>query len=98
MSAHFAHKGENMKLTEFMVNTTDSGSVMLAKATPAVGLVGASQLETAQEHLVPLIEMPWSEFAAMCATIYTVLMISEWLWKKYVAFRAWRKARIIVGG
>jgi hypothetical protein len=26
----------------------------------------------------------WSEFASACAAIYTLLLISEWVWKKFV--------------
>lgn len=93
MTNYVPNREGHMRLSDVMVNTADSGPVMLAKATPAIGLVGASQLEAAREHLVPLIQMPWSDFAAMCATIYTLLMISEWLWKKITAFREWYKAR-----
>lgn len=25
----------------------------------------------------------WSDFAAMCAAIYTICLLGEWLWKKF---------------
>jgi hypothetical protein len=30
----------------------------------------------------------WGDFAAMCAALYSVLLIIEWVWKKW---RDWRK-------
>jgi hypothetical protein len=30
----------------------------------------------------------WVEFSAMCAAFYSLLLIGEWIWKKW---RNWRK-------
>lgn len=88
------HRGDgNMKLSSFLADTTDPGSVMAAKVAPAAGLVGTSQMEVAREHLVPILNMPWADFAAMLAAAWTGLLIAEWCWKKAVAFCAWRRAR-----
>lgn len=89
-----AHRGENMKLSNFLVDSTDHASVMVAKIAPAAGLAGAAQIETVREHLVPILNIPWSDFAAMLACAWTFLLITEWIWKKYLAFREWRRAKI----
>lgn len=40
----------------------------------------------------------WSDFAALCAAAYTLLLIGEWLWKKFGRPRAesmgWAKPRL----
>lgn len=40
----------------------------------------------------------WSDFAAMCAATYSVLLIGEWLWKRfgrpYAEARGWVVPRL----
>lgn len=38
----------------------------------------------------------WSEFASMCAALYTICLISEWLWKTFIKPALIRRG--VVGG
>ena len=41
----------------------------IAKIISALGLAGITS---------------WSEFASACAALYTLLLISEWVWKRFL--------------
>jgi hypothetical protein len=89
------HRGSNMKLANFIYDTTDHGSTMVIKAGSALGLVGVSKIEEAKEHLVPLFQMPWQDFSAMCAAILSLVFLLEWIFKKVYAFVKWMRAHDI---
>jgi hypothetical protein len=58
-----------------------------AKAGAAWGGYGfAKYLEALGVH-------SWSDFAGMAAGLYSLLLIADWVWKKYRAWRADRDAR-----
>jgi hypothetical protein len=94
MSVHHGLRGNhNMSLGNFFLASTDSTPVMLAKVSPAIGLATLSQSENAVSFLDHFAALPWGAISGCVATIYSLCLLSEWVYKKVCAFIAWRRAR-----
>lgn len=65
----------------FMLNTVDSTATAVTKGAPAVVGTGYS-----------LTHLPLADIAACLTILYTALLIADWCWKKFCAYRAWKKA------
>ena len=64
------------------MNSIDSTGTMVTKATPAI--IGTSFSFT---------DVPWADVAAFLTCLYTLFLISEWLYKKVKALREYRAAK-----
>lgn len=72
----------NERGNPYMLETIDKTSTAVIKAAPAVGGTAWS-----------LSSLPWHEIAAIFTVFYTSLLIADWFWKKYQAFKSWKKAQ-----
>jgi len=63
-----------------LMNSIDSTGTMVTKTVPA--LIGTGFSFTS---------VPWADVAAFLTCLYTSFLISEWVYKKVLAFRQFRK-------
>lgn len=72
------------------MNSIDSTEKMVAKAAPAISLSAVSVSEDAHTWLDHFAALPWGAISGCAATLYTVCMLGDWVYKKVRAYRMWR--------
>lgn len=73
------------------------GAAVTAKADVADQVVLAATAGASPSTWAFINSIPWGTFASMAAAAYTLLLITEWFWKKlwrpFFESRGWLKAR-----
>lgn len=86
-------RGDSMTFGNFFLSSSDSTPVMVAKVTPALTLATVSANEGAQSFLDHFASLPWGAISGCAATVYSLCLLSEWVFKKIRAFIEWRQAQ-----
>lgn len=94
MHTHVSPRGDsNMNFGSFFLSSTDSTPVMLAKVAPALTLAVVSGSERTLTWLDHFAALPWGAISGCVATLYSLCLLGEWIYKKACAFIAWRRAK-----